>query len=127
MPSATPKGYPYPLNTDPVNQGDDAIKAVADKLEATAPFAMAAGVLNTAALAANAGVGSAITWPAGRFTVIPCVAVSHDSNGYTFALAAGTTLGGTTLRAFNPGSSATSGTGVIRYVAVQMTPTSAAG
>jgi hypothetical protein len=127
MPSATAKGFPYPLDTDPVNQGDDSIKALADKLETAVPFAMAAGVLNTAALAINAGVGTAVTFPAGRFSVIPCVAVSHDSNGYTFALAAGTTAGGTTLRAFNPSGAATSGTGVIRYVAVQMTPTSGPG
>jgi hypothetical protein len=125
--TTTPKGYTYPNGDDPVSAGDDVIKGLALKLEATAPHAWTAGALNTSALAAGAGVGVAMTWPAGRFNVSPMVAVSHDSSGYTFAAAAGVTASGCTLRAFNPGGSATSGTGTIRYIAVQMTPTSGAG
>jgi hypothetical protein len=34
MPNATPKGFPYPVGTDFLAQGDDAIKALAEALDA---------------------------------------------------------------------------------------------
>lgn len=68
MPANTPKGYPYPLGTDRVMDGDDSIHALAtavDKRQAvwgtgTVPL------VNTGS-AANV----AVTFPASSFTVPP--------------------------------------------------------
>jgi hypothetical protein len=70
MGSVTPKGYPYPVGTDRVMDGDDAIKALATAVD-TKLGAAAAGTLDITGLAAN-GTGSvAVTFPAGRFTASP--------------------------------------------------------
>jgi|SRR5215471_1582865 len=37
MPSSTARGFPYPLGTDPLSQGDDAIHSLASYLDANVP------------------------------------------------------------------------------------------
>jgi len=70
MGSATPKGYPYPVGTDRVMDGDDAIKALATAVD-TKLGAAAAGTVDFTGLTAG-GTGSVtITFPAGRFTAPP--------------------------------------------------------
>ena len=74
MPAQTPNGYPYPLGTDAVSQGDDAIKALADTLDARmGNLAMAAGML-TGQVTSNVSVVVALTFPVGRFSAAPMVA-----------------------------------------------------
>lgn len=92
----TAHGYPYPLGTDRVMDGDDAIHALADAVESKLR-ASAAGlvVVNIAA----AGSGSvAVTFPAGRFLAAPAVSVGvHTSptnyyGGTTAVAASGCTV-----------------------------------
>lgn len=74
MPANTAKGYPYPLGTDRVMDGDDAIKNLATAVDTKLPArtAILSGtVVITNAIAANAS----ITFPAGRFTTPPRVSV----------------------------------------------------
>lgn len=74
MPANTAKGYPYPLGTDRVTDGDDAIKNLATAVDTKLPArsCIATGTVQiTNAVAANATV----TFPAGRFTTPPRVSV----------------------------------------------------
>jgi len=80
MPGTTASGYPYPLGTEPVAQGDDAIHALADKIEANLR-ATAAGVV-TITTVANTYTTVAVTFPVGRFTVAPTVVVSWTTNAH---------------------------------------------
>lgn len=89
MPSNTTRaGLPYPLGTDPVSDGDDAIKNLAARLDgstgnvASVPYAMAAGQSNISIAAATQGQ-VAITFPAGRFSQAPVVQMSIQSAGTT--------------------------------------------
>jgi len=76
MPAATAKGFPYPLGTDRLADGDDAIKALAEKVD-TAIGVCAAGTATTGVPSAlNTPVSAAVTFPAGRFTVAPQVMVT---------------------------------------------------
>ena len=72
MPATTAKGYPYPLGTDRLNDGDDAIKALAQFTETQAGQG-AAGIVSVP-VASGAAVGSAaVTFPVGRFSSAPVV------------------------------------------------------
>lgn len=86
MPASTSRtGLPYPLGTDPVSDGDDAIKNLAERLDGTAgnavsvPFAMAAGVATVPAPAAVPnGNTVTVTFPASRFTQTPLIYVTTE-------------------------------------------------
>ena len=95
MSSQTALGYPYPVGTDRVMDGDDAIKALAqavnDKTGVSAAGTFPAGSLAT-------GVASvAITFPVGRFTANPVViptCVHPDSQAGVLAVSTtGATIG----------------------------------
>lgn len=75
MPANTAKGYPYPLGTDRVMDGDDAIKNLATAVDTKLPartYVTDGVVAISNAIAANVS----ITFPAGRFTVAPRVSVN---------------------------------------------------
>jgi hypothetical protein len=72
----TAKGLPYPESSDPVYQGADAIKALAQKLDAMVPAAMAAGANTVTYGAAASSASVVVTFPAGRFTQPPLVAMA---------------------------------------------------
>jgi hypothetical protein len=75
MPATTAKGYPYPLGTDPVSDGDDAIKNLAEATDAKTGVCATGNVtINTPTTGTPAS--AAITFPAGRFTVAPIVVCS---------------------------------------------------
>lgn len=71
MPSTTPKGFPFPVGTDRVMDGDDAIQALAEFIDArVGVFASGVATVNFA----NTGqVVQAVTFPAGRFNSPPNV------------------------------------------------------
>ena len=140
MPASTPLfGFPYPLGTDRVMDGDNAIGALARKVEDQlsgsagavpgAPYrSHAAAVFMDNALAANGGIRQmAITFAAGRFTLAPVVMCSISSTAAYPAIShANVTTSGCNLRAINP--SAAVGVSVYGWVyAVQMSPTAAQG
>ena len=66
----TPNGFPYPAPTDPVSQGADAIRALAEALDPRAPI-QAMGFINISVTTSSAT--AAVTFPAGRFAVAPYV------------------------------------------------------
>lgn len=77
----TAGGYPYPNPTDPAAAGADNIKALADAVQlrlrtsagGTTPLVVAAG---------SAFQQAAVTFPVGRFTAPPSVAVSSQANTF---------------------------------------------
>lgn len=87
----TSSGLPYPEDTDPVAQGAQAIKGLAQR---QAPSA--GGTVALTAANASTVTGS-VTFPAGRFTTPPAVTVCANNGGWFgfqgTATATGTTLG----------------------------------
>jgi hypothetical protein len=84
--NTTRAGLPYPVGTDRVMDGDDAIRGLAERLDGSAgalasvPYAMACGQSNIAISAAVSGQ-VAITFPAGRFSQAPVVQMTCNSAG----------------------------------------------
>lgn len=66
MPATTPKGFPYPLGSDPLNAGDDAIAALASKLDEVLG-ASCSGVVSIPITAVNTNASVAVTFPVGVF------------------------------------------------------------
>jgi hypothetical protein len=83
MPANTAKGYPYPLGTDRLMDGDDAIKNLADAVNVK--LGVAASGFFTAADAASAGAvqTTAVTYPVGRFTSPPGVVAQQATTNPT--------------------------------------------
>lgn len=101
MPANTANGFPYPLGTDRVMDGDDAIHSLASAVDALAS-ASAAGVapITIPAGAQNSG-NVAVTFPAGRFVTPPAVACSIGygaSVGYVCSTMYPTTTTGCVIR-----------------------------
>jgi L-aminopeptidase/D-esterase-like protein len=77
MGSQTAKGYPYPIGTDRVMDGDNAIQALAEAIDTKAGVA-AAGV-GTVTVGGSGGSGTAaITFPAGLFSAVPTVVANSQ-------------------------------------------------
>lgn len=103
--ASTTHGYPYPIGTDRVMDGDDAIHALADKVENNLLGGVLSGMATTPAPpAVNTGVSVTVTFPVGRFTAVPfvvaqCVASSPHTVACTTlnATASGVTLNGSRL------------------------------
>ena len=70
---ATAHGYPYPLGTDRVMDGDDAIKALADKIEARLTGGLCTGNVTMNNIAAHAKQYQVFVYPVGMFTAPPQV------------------------------------------------------
>ena len=77
-PASTARGYPYPLGTDPVMQGDDAMHSLADALDVKAGSS-AAGSLTITIGSAMTPVTVSVTFPTGRFKVAPVVVTTPSS------------------------------------------------
>jgi hypothetical protein len=75
MPANTAKGYPYPVGTDRVMDGDDAIKNLAEAVT-TRAGTLAAGVLTVPVSANGTNYQVAVTFPVGRFANPPRVTCS---------------------------------------------------
>ena len=74
MPANTSLGYPYPVGTDRVADGDDAIHALASAVESkVGVFRCGTVVVATPDTAAGS---TAVTFPAGLFTAVPAVGAS---------------------------------------------------
>jgi len=76
MPANTPKGYPYPLGTDRVTDGDDSIHSLATAVDTRAGVHAAGSVVTAVPSALNTPVSVAVTFPAGLFTAAPAVVVT---------------------------------------------------
>lgn len=120
MPANTPKGYPYPLGTDRLMDGDDAIHALATAVDTKLGVA-AAGSFTAANSATNsAPVTTAVTFPVGLFTAPPVVVANPNVTDPNVALAttaAGPTAAGCSVRTVRVGG--TSGVPV-SWIAIQL-------
>ena len=121
MPATTPRGYPYPLGSDRVMDGDDSIHDLATAID-TRLGAMAAGAgVLPAPGALNVPTSLAITFPAGRFTVAPIVVATFQGTGpqlFTPISYAGTSASGCTLYAARTSGALT--TIPIAWLAIQV-------
>jgi hypothetical protein len=83
MPATTPKGYPYPLGTDRVMDGDDSIKALATAVDTKLGVATG-GFLTAPDSASQGGVQTTtVTFPVGLFTSPPAVTVAQATTNPT--------------------------------------------
>lgn len=73
MPTTT-HGYPYPLGTDRVMDGDDVIAALAGKVNDQLGV-MASGIATIPSLPVTTPTAIAITLPVGRFLAAPYISV----------------------------------------------------
>lgn len=83
----TASGYPYPEDTDPVAQGAQAIKALANAIEAQLG-ASAAGVVSIVLTNVNQA-SKTVTFPVNRFKVPPVCSVT-STNANLFGLISAT-------------------------------------
>lgn len=82
MSVTTEQALPYPLPTDPVMQGADNIRALAETLDPRVPARIHSGVQT---LAGNGASGQMIiTLPSGKFTQPPVVQLTVQQGGATF-------------------------------------------
>ena len=101
MPANTAKGYPYPLGTDRVMDGDDSIHSLASAVDTRVGVAAAGTVTTAVPSALNTQVSVAVTFPVGLFTATPAVTVSAGGGApqqvacsWSAVTAAGVTLWG---------------------------------
>lgn len=75
--ATTTNGYPYPTGADRVRDGDDAIKALAEKVDVK----LRGGIWSAQGFAAAVPVQGtktvAVTYPVGVFTAIPNVVATY--------------------------------------------------
>ena len=96
MPSTTPKGFPYPLGSDRLMDGDDAIRNLATAVD-TMVGVFAAGQVNINVTVIGNVAQTAVVFPVGRFTAPPMVVVCVNGNPINTVV--GTT--GVTAAGFN--------------------------
>lgn len=80
MPQNTPKGFPYPIGTDRVMDGDDAIRNLATAVD-TKVGLVASGQVTVPITAANTVASAAVTFPVGLFTAAPAVNLTQNGAG----------------------------------------------
>lgn len=125
MPAQTAKGYPYPLGTDRVMDGDDSIHALADAVDAKQPFATWVGTASVSVVA-NTAANVAVTLPAGRFTQPPRISAISRGASLWFAYFNSSTTTSLSLGVRTPGGALTT-TVNVDMIAVQMLATNADG
>lgn len=81
MGSQTAKGFPYPVGTDRVMDGDDAIRALAEKID-SAVGVMASGQATVVIPSGAFQAPVAVTFPAGRFATPPNVVCTTGSGNF---------------------------------------------
>lgn len=82
--ATTALGFPYPLGTDRVMDGDDAIRALAEAVDSKLGVTAAGAGVIVGTGAATAQV--VVTLPAGRFVAAPSAVVANFKDGSTHIL-----------------------------------------
>lgn len=80
MPGTTSRGFRYPLDADPVNDGALAVRNLANDVNNKVGV-FASGTATVTVSASDSG-NVIVTFPAGRFTTPPVVVVSSTTYGY---------------------------------------------
>lgn len=118
MPATTPKGYPYPLGTDRLMDGDDAIHNLAQALDDNVGR-VAAGQVTVNITTLNTPASTAVTFPVGRFNASPfAVAQYNGTLSNRQGQAQGMTATGCVIWAWQ--SAGTVGAALIGWIAVQV-------
>jgi hypothetical protein len=103
----TPNGFPYPEDTDVVQQGAQGIKALATAVD-TRARASAAGSVTIAVNTSTTAFSKAVTFPPGRFTTPPAVVASVSMSWYVASVSGVTATGCTiTIRNVTTGTETT--------------------
>lgn len=121
MPSNNAQGYPYPVGTDRVMDGDDSIKNLADAVGTKVGARVVSG--QNSVLLNNAASGNtAVTFPVGAFTQIPrvVVAVATATTG-AYAIQSAVSTSGFTLTGVSRSGSAITSTVWCDWIAHQLT------
>jgi len=111
--ATTPNGLPYPVGTDRVMDGDDAIKALATALR----FYVATVTVTLTATPTTAVV---VTFPAGLFTTIPVVVASMTSTGATAWKGGANAVSATSCQLFAQSNSGSAGSGTAPVTCIAM-------
>lgn len=115
--ATTPKGYPYPLGTDRVMDGDNVVQALATAVDGWLGKAWTATtIVNVATGGGNGSV--AVTFPAGHFTATPNVITTSQSTAPQNAQGAASNASATGVTIY--GTRATAGPVSINWYAVQL-------
>lgn len=125
--NATGDGWPYIAGSQNASLIDDYALELANKLDATVPYAFATGIANIAAttIAAGSTATVAITFPASRFTTAPVltatVAGTQGGTAYLVVREFAITSSGATLYVYNVGASSATFTGnlPLHWIAIQ--------
>lgn len=80
MPSTTALGYPIPLDSDPVNDGAESVRNLAQAVDDNVGV-IAAGT-STVVLSSAANGSVAVVFPVGRFSAAPVVVASNENSIY---------------------------------------------
>lgn len=119
MPANTAKGYPYPLGTDRVMDGDDAIHNLAQAIDDNLGRVAAGQVTTPTPSAINVPVSVAVTFPVGRFNATPSVVAQYNGTlASRQGQASGTTVSGCVIWGWQ--SSGTLGAIAVGWIAVQI-------
>jgi hypothetical protein len=117
MPANTAKGYPYPLGTDRLMDGDDAIHSLATAVD-TKSGVSTSGTVNVNVTTGGTPASVAVTFPAGLFSAVPnvittCIsgAPQNTPSGASSVSATGATIWG---------SRNSAGSQPVAYFAVQV-------
>lgn len=128
MSANTSKGWPYVLPADAVADYPTLSLALADKAEASVPFALAAGQLNLTFASSAVSDTVTVTLPVGRFTQTPLITLGIVSS-WTGTLYAPRTINRSTTSFQMTANSSAAGSGSVGmcWLAVQMLTTAAPG
>lgn len=120
MGSQTAHGYPYPVGTDRVMDGDDAIKALADKVEANVKGGIVSGAGQILNVPNNGAATLAVTFPVGRFTAAPNVTAGVDTGAPHLVSGSVTGISATGCTLVGGNRSGAIGAIWVTYIASQM-------
>lgn len=81
MSANTTRGWPYPVGTDRVADGDDAIRALAEKADARVGYGACGGSVVLPITAVNTTATVAVTFPVGMFPSNPVVQLTNNVAG----------------------------------------------
>lgn len=131
MPANTGNGWPYVLSTDNVADYPVTSLALANKLEATVPFAICVGSTSLS-VGSAASYTKAVGFPAGFFSQTPMIVLTKSASGVAGAKWVPRVLSPTTAGftvGLDTGDGSTGGsviTATVYFVAVQWSATSGA-
>jgi hypothetical protein len=128
--TSTRLGIPYPDGTERVMDGDNAMGAIAAKLDdlqqVGIPYRQAAGIVSLV-FTASRNAQTAVTYPASRFTQGPVIICTAQSSAGYVPCVISATSAGCTVRCDYMDASTPSVTLPVMWVAVQMLPTGGPG